>query len=83
MRALEEERAHWAAVDKVIKTEALEKVKQKVMASIVDFGMGCKCLALFMIKREYSDLVLIDVDLTLMKGHNMLDPIDGSTQTKG
>ena len=45
----------------------LEKARQEVVASIIDFGMGFKRLALFIIRRKYPNLDLTDVDLTLME----------------
>ena len=40
--------------------------------------MGYRRSALFMIRRKYSNLDLFDVDLTLMEGYNIPDPMEGS-----
>ena len=44
------------------------------------FGMGFRHSALFMTRKKYPKLDLSDVDLTLMKGHNVRDLTDGSDQ---
>ena len=38
---------------------------------------------LFMIWKKYLELDIFDVDLTLMEGHNMRDPVKGPEQLEG
>ena len=78
----EEERVDQKAAEERIKKEAYDLARADAAQEILEYGMGFRRSALFMIREKYPDLDLSDVDLTEIRGYDKPDPAEGSDQQK-
>ena len=53
------------------------------MVEIVTFGVSFRRSSLFMIKKKYHNLDILDIDLTKKEWHDVLDPADRLVQLEG
>ena len=81
MKVLKERKADLKSVEKSIKKQAYDAVREDATNEIFKYGMCFRRSVIFMIKQKYPELDLFDINLTLMHGYdipylaNALEPI--------
>ena len=83
IKTLDEEKIDRKVAEEVIRSKAFDRAKKEAVGNIIKFGMGFRHFALFIIKKKYPNLDQSNVDLTLIEGHDKLDPTDGSVPQEG
>ena len=64
-----------------MKDEAKAELKKGAIATVVEYAMRFRQLALFLIKEKYLGINLFRINFASMRGNMVVDPNDGSVVT--